>query len=110
MSTELLDPALTETAFGTLVQRDRIVLALALTLLIAVTWSYLLWLSVDMVMGGMDATGFRIGSGRHGTHDAGALALAGDGVRIRIRHVDCDDGRHDDAPGDANDFHVRPRG
>ena len=50
----------TETALGTLVQRDRIVLALALTLLIAVTWSYLLWLSVDMGMGGMDMSGFRM--------------------------------------------------
>jgi hypothetical protein len=60
VSAELLDPAPTETAFGTLVQRDRIVLALALTLLIAVTWSYMLWLSVDMGMGGMDVTGFRM--------------------------------------------------
>ena len=60
VSAELLDSAPTETAFGTLIQRDRIVLALALTLLIAVTWSYLLWLSVDMGMGGMDMTGFRM--------------------------------------------------
>jgi predicted metal-binding membrane protein len=59
VSTELLDPAPTETALGTLVQRDRIVVALALTLLIAVTWSYLLWLSVDMgTTGGMDIPGF----------------------------------------------------
>jgi predicted metal-binding membrane protein len=56
----LLDPASTETAFGTLVRRDRIVLALALTFLITVTWSYLLWLSVDMGMGGMDMPGFRM--------------------------------------------------
>jgi predicted metal-binding membrane protein len=60
VSTEVLDPGPTATGFGTLVQRDRIVLALALTLMIAVTWSYLLWLSVDMGMGGMDMTGFRM--------------------------------------------------
>ena len=60
VSAELLDSAPTETAFGTLIQRDRIVVALALTLLIAVTWSYLLWLSVDMGAGGSDMTGFRM--------------------------------------------------
>ena len=48
------------TAFETLLQRDRIIVALALTLLTAVAWSYLLWLSVDMGMGGMDMTGFRM--------------------------------------------------
>ena len=56
---ELLDPAPTETAFGTLLQRDRIVVALSLTSLIAVTWSYLLWLTVDTI-GGMDIIGFRM--------------------------------------------------
>ena len=60
VSTEVFDPAPTATAFGTLIQRDRILVALALTLLIAVTWSYLLWLSVDMGIGGMDMTGFRM--------------------------------------------------
>jgi predicted metal-binding membrane protein len=34
--------------------------------------------------------------------------MAGDRARIRIRHVDRDDGRHDDALSDANDSHVRP--
>ena len=57
---KILDPAPIETAFGTLLQRDRIIVALALTLLTAVTWSYLLLLSVDMGTGGMDMTGFRI--------------------------------------------------
>ena len=57
---EILDPAPTETAFGTLLRHDRVIVALALTLLTAVTWSYLLWLSVDMGMGGMDMTGFRM--------------------------------------------------
>jgi Predicted metal-binding integral membrane protein (DUF2182) len=57
---KILDSAPTETAFGTLLQRDRIIVALALTLLTAVMWSYLLLLSVDMGTGGMDMTGFRI--------------------------------------------------
>jgi predicted metal-binding membrane protein len=41
-------------------RRDRIVVILALTLLTALAWSYLLWLSADMDMGGMDMTGFRM--------------------------------------------------
>jgi hypothetical protein len=28
--------------------------------------------------------------------------MAGEGVRTRIRYVDCDDGRHDDAIGSAD--------
>jgi len=65
VSTELLDPAPTVTAFGTLLRRDRIIVALALALLTAMTWSYLLWLSADMGMGDMDMSGFRmIPSGR----------------------------------------------
>jgi predicted metal-binding membrane protein len=46
-------------------RRDRITTSLALTLLTALAWSYLVWLSVDMGMGGMDMSGFRmIPSGR----------------------------------------------
>jgi predicted metal-binding membrane protein len=60
VSAEVLDPAPTEIAFGTLIQRDRTLVGLALTLLIALTWSYLLWLSVDMGMAGMDMPGFRM--------------------------------------------------
>ena len=41
-------------------RRDRIVVVLALTLLTALAWSYLLWLSADMSMGGMDMSGFRM--------------------------------------------------
>jgi predicted metal-binding membrane protein len=41
-------------------RRDRIVVILALILLTALAWSYLLWLSAKMNMGGMDMTGFRI--------------------------------------------------
>jgi predicted metal-binding membrane protein len=41
-------------------RRDPIVIVLALTLLTALAWSYLLWLSADMQVGGMDMTGFRM--------------------------------------------------
>jgi predicted metal-binding membrane protein len=41
-------------------RRDRIVVILALTLLTALAWSYLLWLSADMAMGGMEMGDFRM--------------------------------------------------
>jgi predicted metal-binding membrane protein len=47
----------TETA---VLRRDRIVVILALILLTALAWSYLLWLSADMAMGGMDMGDFRM--------------------------------------------------
>jgi predicted metal-binding membrane protein len=43
-----------------LLRRDRIVTILALVLLTALAWSYLLWLSADMFMGGMDMSGLRM--------------------------------------------------
>src|SRR5262249_9044095 len=44
----------------TVLRRDRIVIILALTLLTALAWSYLLWLRADMAMGGMDMGDFRM--------------------------------------------------
>jgi predicted metal-binding membrane protein len=41
-------------------RRDRTIVILALTLLSALAWSYMLWLSAGMTMGGMDMTGLRI--------------------------------------------------
>jgi predicted metal-binding membrane protein len=41
-------------------RHDRNVVVLALTLLTALAWSYLLWLSADMSMGGMDMGDFRM--------------------------------------------------
>ena len=41
-------------------RRDRIVVVLALALLTTLAWSYLLWLSAHMDMGGMDMSGFRM--------------------------------------------------
>ena len=44
----------------TVLRRDRIVIILALTSLTALAWAYLLWLSADMGMGGMDMPGLRM--------------------------------------------------
>ncbi len=41
-------------------RRDRAVVVLALALLTTLAWSYLLWLSAHMDMGGMDMTGWRM--------------------------------------------------
>ena len=38
-------------------RRDGMVIVLALTLLTALAWSYMVWLSTDMAMGGMDMAG-----------------------------------------------------
>jgi predicted metal-binding membrane protein len=54
---ETVIPVPTQTA---VLRRDRIVIVLAVALLAALAWSYLLWLSADMDMGGMDMTGFRM--------------------------------------------------
>ena len=43
-----------------MLRRDRIVVILALALLTVLTWGYVLWLSTDMGMGGMDMAGFRM--------------------------------------------------
>jgi predicted metal-binding membrane protein len=59
---EIVNLVPTQTA---VLRRDRIVILIALGLLTGLAWSYLLWLSADMSMGGMDMTGFRmIPSGR----------------------------------------------
>jgi predicted metal-binding membrane protein len=54
---EIVDLVPTETA---VLRRDRVVIVLALALLTLLAWSYLLWLSTDMSMGGMDMPGFRM--------------------------------------------------
>ena len=47
-------------AEAAVLRRDRIAIILALILLTAIAWSYLLWLWVDIDMGGMDMSGFRM--------------------------------------------------
>jgi predicted metal-binding membrane protein len=41
-------------------RRDRWIVAGAIWVIVALAWSYLLWLAHDMEMGGMDMTGFRM--------------------------------------------------
>ena len=43
-----------------MLRRDRVVIVLAVALLTALAWSYLLWLSADMHMGGINMTGLRM--------------------------------------------------
>jgi len=88
-------------------RRDRIVVILALALLTVLTWSYVLWLSADMSMGGMDMTGLRMIPSGMGLMIPADLPWRAR-VCVRVRHVDRDDGRHDDALGSPNDAHVRP--
>jgi predicted metal-binding integral membrane protein DUF2182 len=57
MGCEIVNLVPTPTA---VLQRDRIIVILALGLLTGLAWSYLLWLSLDMSMAGMDMTGFRV--------------------------------------------------
>ena len=57
LKSQILNLVPTQTA---VLRRDCIVIGLALTLLTASAWSYLLWLSTDMGMGGMDMTGLRM--------------------------------------------------
>ena len=58
------------------IRRDRIVVVLALILLSALAWSYLLWLSADIGMGGMDMSGLQDDSVWHGAYGAGAHTVA----------------------------------
>ena len=44
----------------TVLRRDRLVVAGALGIIVALAWAYVLWLANDMNMGGMDMTGFRM--------------------------------------------------
>jgi predicted metal-binding membrane protein len=49
-----------DTMLEAVLRRDRLVVAGALAAVTALAWSYVLWLSADMDMGGMDMTGFRM--------------------------------------------------
>jgi predicted metal-binding membrane protein len=49
-----------DSALEALLRRDRLIIASALALIIALAWGYTLWLAADMDMGGMDMTGFRM--------------------------------------------------
>ncbi|MGH6864373.1 MAG: DUF2182 domain-containing protein, partial [Methylocella sp.] len=51
---------MTEALLEVLLRRDRIIVAVALAVLTALAWTYVLWLAADMGMGAMDMTGFRM--------------------------------------------------
>jgi predicted metal-binding membrane protein len=51
---------MTDSTLETLLRRDRLVVVGALGVIVALAWSYVLWLAHDMDMGGMDMTGFRM--------------------------------------------------
>jgi predicted metal-binding membrane protein len=51
---------MTDGILETVLRRDRFIVAGALGIIIALAWSYVLWLAYDMDMGGMDMTGFRM--------------------------------------------------
>jgi predicted metal-binding membrane protein len=49
-----------DTALQALLRRDRALIATVLLTLVALSWAYVVWLAHDMVMGGMDMTGYRM--------------------------------------------------
>src|SRR5262249_34331727 len=51
---------MTDTALETVLRRDRLVVAGALGVIVALAWAYVLWLAADMDMGGMDMSGLRM--------------------------------------------------
>src|SRR6516164_4360070 len=51
---------MTDGALETVLRRDRVIVAAALVIIIALAWGYVLWLANDMDMGGMDMTGSRM--------------------------------------------------
>jgi predicted metal-binding membrane protein len=51
---------MTDSTLETVLRRDRLVIAGALGIIAALAWGYVLWLTTDMDMGGMDMTGFRM--------------------------------------------------
>src|SRR5215831_6073930 len=51
---------MTNSTLEAVLRRDRVVVAGALGVIVALAWSYVLCLAADMDMGGMDMTGFRM--------------------------------------------------
>ena len=51
---------MTDAAFEAALRRDRAIVAGSLVVLTALAWTYVLWLAVDMGMGGMDMSEFRM--------------------------------------------------
>src|SRR5215475_4421881 len=51
---------MTDSALEAVLRRDRLLVAGALAVTVALAWAYVLWLADNMDMGGMDMTGFRM--------------------------------------------------
>src|SRR5215470_1486889 len=51
---------MTDSSLELVLRRDRLVVAGALGVVVALAWSYVLWLAADMDMGGMDMSEFRM--------------------------------------------------
>jgi predicted metal-binding membrane protein len=51
---------MTDSSLEVVLRRDRLIVASALAVLVALAWGYVLWLAADMDMGGMEMTGFRM--------------------------------------------------
>src|SRR2546430_160707 len=49
-----------DAALEAVLRRDRAIVVAALVILTALAWAYVWWLAVDMEMGGMDMSGFRM--------------------------------------------------
>ena len=51
---------MTDSTLETVLRRDRWIVGGAIGIIVALAWSYVLWLANDMDMGGMDMTGLRM--------------------------------------------------
>ncbi len=51
---------MTDSALETVLRRDRLIVAGAIGVIVALAWGYVLWLAADMDMGGMDMAGLRM--------------------------------------------------
>jgi predicted metal-binding membrane protein len=51
---------MTNSTLEAVLRRDRLVVASAVGVIVALAWGYVLWLAADMDMGGMDMAGFRM--------------------------------------------------
>src|ERR1017187_1961029 len=51
---------MTDAMLEVVLRRDRIVVVVALAVITALAWAYVLWIAADMDMGGMEMSGFRM--------------------------------------------------
>src|SRR5437868_1319463 len=101
---------MTDAVIEAVLRRDRAIVAAALFVLAGLAWAYMLWLAVQMGMGGMDMSGFRMVPDRwRGSDDAGGHALERGRGHNHLCNVGSDDGRHDDAVSHPHDPYLYTR-